>query len=135
MKQSEILIVRNPNSEGWEGMTPGTPFLKKAISREEVGPGFWLVHDLEDRRWYVIDEASGLMATRAPSSKKAKENFDFIRTMALKARSGKGYEEAKKRLLALQSWPIWDPKKESGEEFAKRLAKYSNVSAEKEWRQ
>ena len=135
MKQSEILMVRNPNSEEWEGMIPGTPFLKKAISRVEVGPGFWLVNDAEDGCWYVIDEASGLMATRAPSSKKAKENFDFIRTRALKARSGKGYEEAKERLLVLQAWPIWDPKKESGEEFAKRLAKCSNVSAEKEWRQ
>ena len=135
MKQSEILMARKANFEGWEGVIPGTPFLKKAISREEVGPGFWLVHDLEDRCWYVIDEASGLMATRAPSSKEAKENVDFIRARALKARSGKGYEEAKERLLALQGWPIWDPKKESGEEFAKRLAKCSNVSAEKEWRQ
>ena len=74
------------------------------------------------------------MATRAPSRAKAKANFEFIRDRALKARSGKGYEEAKERLLVLQAWPIWDPKKESGEEFAKRLAKYSNVSAEKEWR-
>ena len=135
MKQSEILMVRKATSEEWEGVVPGTAFLKKAISREEVEPGFWLVNDAEDGCWYVIDEASGLMATRAWSSKKAKENFDFIRTRALKARSGKGYEEAKERLLALQSWPIWDPKKESEEEFAKRLAKYSNVSAEKEWRQ
>ena len=135
MKQSEILMVRKAISEEWEGVVPGTPFLKKAISRVEVGPGFWLVHDLEDKCWYVIDKASGLMATRAPSSLKAIENFEFIRTRALKARSGKGYKEAKERLLALQRWPIWDPKKESGEEFAKRLAKYSNVSAEKEWRQ
>ena len=135
MKQSEILMVRKAISEEWEGVVPGTPFLKKAISRVEVGPGFWLVHDLEDKCWYVIDKASGLMATRAPSSLKAIENFEFIRTRALKARSGKGYKEAKERLLALQRWPIWEKKKESGEEFAKRLAKYSNVSAEKEWRQ
>ena len=135
MKQSEILMARKANFEGWEGVIPGTPFLKKAISRVEVGPGFWLVNDAEDGCWYVIDKASGLMATKAPSILKAIENFDFIRTRALKARSGKGYEEAKERLLALQAWPIWDPKKESGEEFAKRLAKYSNVSAEKEWRQ
>ena len=134
MKQSEILMVRKTISDEWEGVTPGTAFLKKAISHEEVGPGFWLVNDAEDGCWYVIDEASGLMATRAPSSKKAKENFDFIRERALKARSGKGYEEAKERLLMLEAWPIWDPKKESGEELAKRLAKYSNVSAEKEWR-
>ena len=135
MKQSEILMVRKSISDEWEGVIPGTPFLKKAISRVEVGPGFWLVHDEEDGCWYVIDEASGLMATRAPSSAKAKENFDFIRTRAFQARDGKGYEEAKKRFLRLQDRPIWDPKKESGEEFAKRLAKYSNVSAEKEWRQ
>ena len=135
MKKSEILMVRKAISDDWEGVIPGTPFLKKAISRVEVDSGFWLVHDLEDKCWYVIDKASGLMATRAPSSAKAKENFGLLRTRALKARSGKGYEEAKERLLALQAWPIWDPKKESGEEFAKRLAKYSNVSAEEEWRQ
>ena len=124
MKQSEILMARKANFEGWEGVIPGTPFLKKAISRLEVGPGFWLVNDAEDDCWYVIDKASGLMATRAPSSLKAIENFDFIRTRALKARSGKGYKEAKERLLVLQSWPIWEPKKESGEEDAKRLAQY-----------
>lgn len=135
MKQCEILMVRNMASYEWEGFPPRVPFLKKAISRVEVGPGFWLVNDAEDGCWYVIDKASGLMATRAPSSAKAKENFDFIRTRALKARSGKGYEEAKERLLVLQAWPIWDPKKENGEEFAKRLAKYSHVSTEKEWRQ
>lgn len=135
MKQSEILMARKANFEGWEGVIPGTPFLKKAISRVEVGPGFWLVHDLEDKCWYVIDRNSGLMVTRAETSWKVIENFELIRDRALKARSGKGYKEAKERLLVLQCWPIWDPKKESGEEFAKRFAKYSNVSAEKEWRQ
>ena len=122
MKQSEILIFRKAISEEWEGVIPGTPFLKKAISSEEVEPGFWLVNDAEDNCWYVIDKASGLMVTRAPSSAKAKENFDLLRDRALKARTGKGYEEAKKRLLRLQDRPIWDPKKENWEEFLKRLA-------------
>ena len=122
MKQSEILMARKANFEGWEGVIPGTPFLKKAISREEVGFDFWLVHDLEDRCWYVIDKPTGLMVTRAETRAKAKENFGLLCTRALKPRSGKGYEEAKERLLVLQTWPIWDPKKESGEEFAKRLA-------------
>ena len=121
MKQSEILMVRKAISEEWEGVTPGTPFLKKAISREEVDNGFWLVHDMEEKYWYVIDKASGLWATQAPSSAKAKEKFEFIRESALKARSGKGYEEAKKRFLRLQDRPIWDPKKENWEEFLKRL--------------
>ena len=121
MKQSEILMVRNATSDEWKGVIPGTPFLKKAISREEVDNGFWLVHDLEDKRWYVIDKASGLMVTYAPSSAKAKKNFELIRTKALQARNGKGYEKAKERLLMFQGFPIWDPKKESREEFAKRL--------------
>ena len=122
MKQSEILMVRKMASDRWEGVTPGTTFLKKAISREEVGPGFWLVHDTEDKCWYVIDKPTGLMVTKAPSSSKAKKNFELIRSKAFQVRDGKGYEEAKKRLLRLQDRPIWDPKKESEEEFAKRLA-------------
>lgn len=122
MKQSEILMARKTVADGWEGVPPMSAFLKKAISREEVDSGFWLVHDLEDKRWYVIDKASGLMVTHAPSSSKAKKNFELVREKALQAREGKGYEEAKKRLLRLQDRPIWDPKNESGEEFAKRLA-------------
>ena len=135
MKQSEVFMVRKAisdtaktmyakksNSNEWAGLLPLTPFLKKGVAREEVESGFWLVHDMEQKCWYVIDKESGLMVTRAPSSAKAKANFELIRTRALKARSGKGYEEAKKRLLRLQDRPIWDPKKESGEEFAKRLA-------------
>ena len=122
MKQSEILMARKANFEGWEGVIPGTPFLKKAISRAEVGPGFWLVNDAEDGCWYVIDRDSGLMVTRAETPAKAKKNFGLLRMRALKARGGKGYEEAKKRLIRLQDRPIWDPKKESEEEFAKRLA-------------
>ena len=121
MKQSEILMVQKKISDESEVVFPRTPFLKKVISREEVGPGFWLVHDLEDKCWYVIDEASGLMVTRAPSGAKAKENFELLRDRAFKARSGKGYEDAKNRLLLLKGFPIWDPKKESGEDFAKRL--------------
>lgn len=122
MKQSEILMVRKTISDEWEGVPPMTAFLKKAISREEVDSGFWLVNDAEGGCWYIIDRDSGLMVTRAETRKKAKENFDLLRTRALKARSGKGYEDAKARLLLLQYRPIWDPKKESGEEFAKRLA-------------
>ena len=135
MKQSEILMVRKAisdtaktmyakkaNSNEWAGLLPLTPFLKKAVAREEVGPGFWLVNDAEDNCWYVIDKASGLMVTRAPSALKAIENFDLLRDRALKARSGKGYKEAKKRLLRLQDRPIWDPKEENEEDFAKRLA-------------
>ena len=122
MKQSEILMARKANFEGWEGVIPGTPFLKKAISREEVGPGFWLVNDAEDGCWYVIERGSGLMVTRAETSKKAKENFELIRLKAFQAVTGEGYEEATERLLKLQRRPIWDPKKESEEDFAKRLA-------------
>ena len=124
MKQSEILMARKTVADGWEGVPPMSAFLKKAISREEVDSGFWLVHDLEDKRWYIIDKASGLMVTQAPSSAKAKKNFELIRTKALQARDGKGYEEAKKRLLRLQDRPIWDPKNESGEDFSKRLANW-----------
>ena len=128
MKQSEILMVRKAISEEWEGVTPGTAFLKKAISREEVGPGFWLVNDAEDGCWYVIDRGSGLMVTRADTRAKAKENFGLLRTRALKVLTGEGYEEATERLLKLQRRPIWDPKKESGNEFAKRLAKWGKDS-------
>ena len=96
-------------------------FLKKAISREEVDSGFWLVNDLEDKCWYVIDKPTGLMVTRAETRAKAKENFDRLQARAFEARGGKGYEDAKERLLMLQGFPIWDPKKERGEEFAKRL--------------
>lgn len=124
MKQSEILMVRKAISSEWERVPPGTPFLKKAISREEVDSGFWLVNDMEDKRWYVIDKASGLMVTEAPSNAKAKKNFELIRAKALQARDGKGYEEAKKRLLRLQGRPVWDPKKENWEEFLKRLANW-----------
>ena len=135
MKQSEILMVRKAisdtaktmyakkaNSDEWVGLLPLTPFLKKGISREEVDSGFWLVQDMENKRWYVIDKASGLMVTEAPSSSKAKKNFELIRAKAFQARDGKGYEGAKKRLLRRRDRPIWDPKKESEEEFAKRLA-------------
>lgn len=122
MKQSEILMVRKAISDEWEGIIPGTPFLKKAISREEVESGFWLVHDSEQGCWYVIDKPTGLMVTRAETSLKAKKNFDLLRDRALKARIGKGYEEAKKRLLRLQDRPIWNPKKENWEQFLKRLA-------------
>lgn len=122
MKQSEILMVRNMSSYEWEGFPPMVPFLKKAVAREEVGFDFWLVHDLEQSCWYVIDEPTGLVVTRAETRAKAKENFDLLRPRAWKAREGKGYEEAKKRLLRLQDRPIWDPKKESDGEFAKRLA-------------
>ena len=122
MKQSEILMARKPVANEWEGVIIRTPFLKKAISREEIGFDFWLVHDLEDKCWYVIDRDSGLLVTRAKTHAKAIENFGLLCTRALKARSGKGYEEAKKRLLRLQDRPIWDPKKENFEEFAKRLA-------------
>ena len=121
MKQSEILLVRRKISDESGVVIPGTAFLKRAVSREEVESGFWLVHDLEDKCWYVIDKPTGLMVTRAGTSSKAKANFDLLRDRAFKARSGKGYEEFKNRLLLLQGFPIWDPKKESGKDFAKRL--------------
>ena len=132
MKQSEILMARKPISEEWEGVIPGTPFLKKVISHEEVGFDFWLVHDMEDKCWYVIDKPSGLLVTRAETRAKAKENFALLCTRALKARSGKGYEDAKERLLMLQGWPIWDPKKENEEEFAKRLASWEKSYMEED---
>ena len=132
MKQSEILMARKANFEGWEGVIPGTPFLKKAISRVEVGPGFWLVNDAEDGCWYVIDKPTGLMVTRAPSSSKAKKNFELIQSRAFQARDGRGYEEAKKRLLRLQDRPIWDPKKENEEDFAKRLAGWEKAYMEED---
>ena len=122
MKQSEILMVRKKISDEWEGVIPGTAFLKRAVSREEVESGFWLVHDTEQNYWYIIDKPTGLMVTRAETSWKAIANFDLLRDRAFKARSGKGYEEAKKRLLRLKDRPIWDPEKEDEEEFAKRLA-------------
>ena len=135
MKQSEILMVRKAisdtaktmyakkaNSNEWAGLLPLTPFLKKAVAREEVESGFWLVHDSEQACWYVIDRDSGLMVTKAETRAKVKENFGLLRDRAFKARSGKGYEEAKKRLLRLQDRPIWDPKEENEEDFAKRLA-------------
>lgn len=124
MKQSEILMARKTVADGWEGVPPMSAFLKKAISREEVDSGFWIVNDMEDKCWYVIDKPTGLMVTRAETSAKAKKNFDLLRDKAFKARSGKGYEEAKKRLLRLQDRPIWDPKNESGEDFSKRLANW-----------
>lgn len=135
MKQSEILMVRKAisdtaktmyakkaNSDEWVGLLPLTPFLKKAISREALDSGFWLVQDMEQSCWYVIDKPTGLMVTRAETSRKAKENFALLRDKAFEARSGKGYEEAKKRFIRLQDRPIWDPKKESEVDFAKRLA-------------
>lgn len=126
MKQSEILMVRKKISDEWEGVIPGAPFLKRGVAREAVDTGFWLVHDSEQGCWYVIDKPTGLMVTRAETSSKAKANFDLLRDKAFKARDGKGYEEAKKRFLRLQDRPIWDPKKESEEEFAKRLADWEN---------
>lgn len=128
MKQSEILIVRKKISDESEVVFPGTAFLKKAISREAVDSGFWLVHDLEENCWYVVDKPTGLWVTQAKTRAKAKENFDLLRDRAFQARSGKGYEEAKERLHVLQGFPIWDPKKESGKEFAKRLAKWGKDS-------
>lgn len=121
MKQSEILMVRKKISDESGVVIPGTAFLKKVISREAVDSGFWLVHDLEESWWYVVDKPTGLWVTQAKTRAKAKENFDLLRDRAFQARSGKGYEDAKNRLLLLQAWPIWDPKKESGEDFAKRL--------------
>ena len=134
MKQSEILMVRKSISDEWEGVTPGTPFLKKAVAREEIESGFWLVHDSEQGCWYVIDKPTGLMVTRAETSSKAEKNFELLRDRALKARSGNGYEEAKKRLLRLQDRPIWDPKKENREEFLKRLAGWGKSYMEEKWK-
>ena len=122
MKQSEILMVRKANSDEWVGLLRLTLFLKKAVAREEVESDFWLVHDSEQGYWYVVDKPTGLMVTRAETGRKAKENFELLRDRAFKARGGKGYEEAKKRLIRLQDRPVWDPKKESEEDFAKRLA-------------
>ena len=132
MKQSEILMVRKAVAHEWKGVIPGTPFLKKAFFHEELDSGFWLVHDLEDKCWYVIDRDSGLMVTRAETGKKAKENFGPLRDRAMKVRSGKGYEEAKKRFLRLQDRPIWDPKKENEEDFAKRLAAWEKSYMEED---
>ena len=114
-------MVRKKISDESGVVIPGTAFLKKVGAREAIDTGFWLVHDLEDKCWYVIDKPTGLWVTRAETSSKAKANFDLLRDRAFKARSGKGYEDAKNRLLLLQGFPIWDPKKESGEGFAKRL--------------
>ena len=60
MKQSEILMVRKAIAHEWEGIIPGTPFLKKAIAHEEIDPGFWLVNDAVEGCCYVIDRDSGL---------------------------------------------------------------------------
>ena len=71
MKQSEILMVRKAISDEWVGLLPLTPFLKKAVAREEIESGFWLFHDSEQGCWYVIDKPTGLMVTKAESPWKA----------------------------------------------------------------
>ena len=48
----------------------------------------------------------------------------LIHMNAWTMRGTNGYEWAMRRLRALQIRPIWDPKKESEEDFAKRLASW-----------
>ena len=43
------------------------------MSQEELGFDWWLVHDLEDGYWYVVDPLSGLAVAREETQAGAKE--------------------------------------------------------------
>lgn len=124
MKQREILMVRR-STDRWDGVEPDTLYLKRIVSREELGFDWWLVHDVEDGCWYVVDPISGLAVAREETRTAAKEAFylknGLIHMNSWTMRDAKGYEWARRRLRALQQRPIWDPKEESEEAFAKRL--------------
>lgn len=127
MKKREILMVRRSTNR-WDGVEPDTLYLKRFVSREELGFDWWLVHDLEDGCWYVVDPISGLAVAREETRTAAKEAFYgknvLIPINAWTMRGTKGYEGARIRLHALQIRPIWDPKEESEEDFGKRLASW-----------
>lgn len=117
------------STDRWDGVEPETLYLKRIVSSEELGFDWWLVHDSEDGCWYVVDPISGLAVVREATRTAAKEAFYgknvLIPMNAWTMRGTKGYEWARRRLQALKIRPIWDPKKESGEVFAKRLASWT----------
>ena len=125
MKQREILMVRR-SANRWDGAKPDTLYLKRFVSQEELGFDWWLVHDLEDGCWYVVDPISGLAVVRGETRTAAKEAFygknGLIPMNAWAMRGTNGYEWARRRMHALQARPIWDPKEESEEDFGNRLA-------------
>lgn len=127
MKQREILMVRK-SIDRWDGVEPETLYLKRFVSREELGFDWWIVHDLEDGCWYVVDPISGLAAVREETRTAAKGAFygknGLIHMNAWTMRGTKVYEWARRRMQALRIRPIWDPKNESGEDFSKRLASW-----------
>ena len=127
MKQREILMVRR-SANRWDGMKPDTLYLKRFVSKDELGFDRWLVHDLEDGCWYAVDHISGLAVVREETRTAAKESFYgknvLIPINEWAMRGTKGYEWARIRLRALRARPIWDPKEESEEDFGKRLASW-----------
>ena len=127
MKKREILMVRR-STDRWDGVEPDTLYLKRIVSREDLGFDWWLVHDSEDGCWYVVDPISGLAVVREATRTGAKEAFygkkGLIPMNAWTMRGTKGYEWARIRLHALRIRPIWDPKEESEEDFGKRLASW-----------
>lgn len=139
MKQREILMVRR-STDRWDGVEPDTLYLKRIVSREELGFDWWLVHDSEDGCWYVVDPISGLAVVREETRNAAKEAFYGKNVLIPMNEWGilgtKGYEGARIRLHALQERPIWDPKEESEEAFASRLAHWTEEQKvkEKQWR-
>lgn len=116
------------STDRWDGVEPDTLYLKRMVSQEELGFDWWIVHDLEDGCWYVVDPLSGLAVVREETRTWAKEAFygknGLIHMNAWTMRGTKGYEWARRRLSALQIRPIWDPKEESEEGFGKRLASW-----------
>lgn len=124
MKKREILMVMR-STDRWDGVEPKTLYLKRFVSREELGFDWWLVHDSEDGCWYLVDPISGLAAVREETRTAAKEAFYgknvLIPINAWTMRGTKGYEWVMRRLSALQIRPIWDPNEESEEAFSKRL--------------
>lgn len=128
MKQREIMMVRRSTNR-WDGVEPETLYLKKIVSREELGFDWWLIHDLEDGCWYVVDPTSGLAVVREETRTAAKESFYgknvLIPMNAWTVRGTKGYEGARIRMHALHERPIWDPKEEIEEDFGKRLASWT----------
>ena len=121
MKTKIELVRRVPESYQFDEIAEGTLFLKVIESHEEIGFGFWLVHDVEEKLWYAIDEASGLCAARAKSRRECLDSFKRDSVKAHAAREGEEYEKALNRFESLHYRPIWDPKLESAEEFARRL--------------
>lgn len=120
MKTETILMVKK-TSEYWDEIEEGTLFLKQVKAFDTYGIGFWMVHDLEERLWWIIDRDTGLGVSCGKHRVDCQAKFEKVRLKAHEARDGQGYLKAIKRLKDLELRPIWDPKKESEEAFANRL--------------